>query len=297
MPAKILKGTKVAKSAEAEMSVRAAELTAAFMPPRLAIVRIGERPDDGAYERGAKKRCEAVGIVCETRHFDQDINNTRFLREFEQINNDDSVHGILVMSPMPDSIDRAAVAATIDPVKDVDCISPVSISKLYSGDFTGHAPCTPSAVLEILRYYGIPVFGSRITVIGRSLVVGKPLSMLLLADHATITICHTRTVDLAGECRRADILIAAAGNAGLVGADFIKPGAAVIDVGINVMPDGSLCGDVIFGEACEIAGCITPVPGGVGAVTTSMLVRNTLDACEKIRRRLLAANSAVPYAF
>ena len=265
--------------------MRAAGLAASFAPPKLAIVRVGGRPDDEAYERGAIKRCEATGIICEPHIFAPDITNDEFLNEFAKINNDASIHGILVMSPMPAPIDREAVMSIINPLKDVDCISPVNMAKLFAGDASGHAPCTPSAVIEILRFFGIPMSGSRVTIIGRSLVVGKPLAMLLLAENATVNICHTRTADIASECRRADILIAAAGRAGMVGADYIKPGAAVIDVGINIKPDGTLCGDVDFEAACEAAGCITPVPGGVGAVTTSMLARNTLDACSLLMHK------------
>jgi len=264
------------------MSTRAANLTAAGAPPVLAVVRVGERPDDEAYERGAVKRCESVGIKCARYLFDAGIANDDFLAAFKQINADPSVHGILVMSPLPAGIDREAVQATIDPIKDVDCMSPVNIAKLFAGDLSGHAPCTPSAVMEILRYYEIPLSGSRVTLVGRSLVVGKPLSMLLLAANATVTICHTRTADLTAECRRADVLIAAAGKARMIGAECVKPGAAVIDVGINVSVDGSLCGDVDFDAVKETAGCVTPVPGGVGGVTAAILAANTLSAAERL---------------
>jgi methylenetetrahydrofolate dehydrogenase (NADP+)/methenyltetrahydrofolate cyclohydrolase len=232
--------------------------------------------------RGAVKRCEGLGVVCEVRAFDARIANADFINGFKKINDDPAVHGVLVLSPLPEGIDRAAVKALISPAKDVDCMSPVNISKLFSGDTSGHAPCTPSAVIEILKFYRIPISGSRVTLVGRSLVVGKPLAMLLLAENATLTVCHTRTRNLAEECRRADILIAAAGRARMIDGDYIKPGAVVIDVGINVGEDGALCGDVEYVSAAEIAGYITPVPGGVGAVTTTMLARNTINACEMI---------------
>ena len=282
MAAIILKGMPVVNAAKATLAERASALTASFAPPRLAIVRVGERADDEAYLRGAVKRCDSVGIACEVRAFGADITNAEFMDGFAEINKNPAIHGILVMSPLPAGINMGAVKNSIDPIKDVDCMSLVNTAKLFSGDATAHAPCTPAAVIEMLKHYEIPISGKRVTLVGRSLVVGKPLAMLLLAENATLTVCHTRTRDLAGECRRADILIAAAGSARMIGADCIKPGAAVIDVGINIAGDGSLCGDVDYGAAAEVAGYITPVPGGVGTVTTTILARNTLNACQKI---------------
>ena len=280
MAAIVLKGIKAVNAIKDVLSARAAELSATVATPKLAIVRVGGRPDDETYERNAAKRCESLGIACELHTFDLPISNVDFLDEFRKLNADRSVHGILVLSPLPESIDRNAVKNIIDPLKDVDCMSPVNIAKLYAGDSSGHAPCTPSAVMELLKFYDIPISGSRVTIVGRSLVVGKPLAMLLLAENATLTICHTRTRDITAECRRADILIAAAGKARMIGGDCVKPGAVVIDVGINVGEDGSLCGDVDYEAVCGVAGYITPVPGGVGSVTTTMLARNTLDACD-----------------
>ena len=280
-----MKGIEIVNALKDELSARSAAIAACFAPPKLAVVRVGEKPDDVAYERNAVKRCKSVGIQCERHIFDADVTNEAFLQVFRRINGDGSVHGVLVFSPLPDRIDAAAVKAAIDPAKDVDCMSPVNLAKLFAGDASGHAPCTPLAVLEMLRFYGIPIKGRRVTLVGRSLVVGKPLAMLLLAEHATLTVCHTRTLDLGAECRRADILIAAAGKAGMISAGDIKPGAAVIDVGINVDEEGALCGDVDYAAACGVAGCITPVPGGVGSVTASMLARNTLNACDMLRAR------------
>jgi len=290
MAAIVLKGAKVANALKDGLAARAAALAAEFGAPKLVIVGVGARPDDEAYARGAIKRCEVAGIACELRLFSPDIPDGEFISEFKKINGDSGVHGILVLSPLPEGIDQAAVKNAIDPAKDVDCMSPANIAKLFTGDATGHAPCTPSAVIETLRYYGIPLSGSRVTLVGRSLVVGKPLALLLLAQNATLTVCHTRTRDLAEECRRADILIAAAGKAGMIRGDFVKPGAAVVDVGINVGEGGALCGDVDYEAAAEAAGYITPVPGGVGAVTTAMLARNVIAACERINK-----NAAVGY--
>ena len=279
-----LRGMKVVNAVKEALSARAEELSSSFARPRLAIVRIGDRPDDEAYLRGAIKRCESVGIACDLNAFEKSIKNADFLDAFKLINDDPSIHAILVMAPLPEGIDFGAVKNMINPAKDVDCMSPSNMARLFSGDASAHAPCTPAAVMEILKFNDIPISGSRVTIVGRSLVVGKPLAMLLLAENATLTICHTRTRDLADECRRADILIAAAGKAEMIGAGCIKPGAVVIDVGINVKEDGALCGDVKYAEAAEVAGYITPAPGGVGTVTTTMLARNTLDACEMMKR-------------
>ena len=291
MAAVVLKGIDIVNSLKASLAGRAAELAAHFAPPKLAIVRVGERPDDIAYERGAIKRCESLGLTCETHAFEAGISNSCFLEGFGKINADPSVHAILVFLPLPAGIDQSAVKAMIDPVKDVDCIGVANNARLFAGDASGHLPCTPAAVMEMLRFNNIPIAGSSVTVVGRSPVVGKPLAMLLLAEHATVTICHTRTRDLAAECRRADILIAAAGKAKMIRAEYVKPGAAVIDVGINVGGDGAMCGDVDYEAASEIAGCITPVPGGVGTVTTTMLARNALNAAESIRDEFCHASS------
>ena len=280
MAAIVLKGADVVKSMKGGLAGRAAEIASRFAQPAVAFVRVGERPDDVAYERGAVKRCEGLGIKCVPRAFDARVSGDEFLREFRAINGDPSVHAILAFMPLPPGIDQDAVKAAISPAKDVDCIGPANNAALFAGGASGHRPCTPSAVMEMLKFNGIALAGRRVTVVGRSPVVGKPLAMMLLAEHATVTVCHTRTLDLAGECRRADILIAAAGKANMIGAGFIKPGAVVIDVGINVGADGAVCGDVDFEAACGVAGYITPVPGGVGAVTTTVLARNVLNAAE-----------------
>jgi len=213
--------------------------------------------------------------------FPEDISNEDFISEFKKVNADDSVHGILVFRPMPKHIDEESIKNIIDPEKDVDCMCSANIAKVFAGDETGYAPCTPRAVMEALKHFGIPLKGKRVTVVGRSMVVGKPLSMLLLKEHATVTICHTRTADLEGECRKAEILIAAAGVAKMINASFVGEGAVVIDVGINVDASGNLCGDVDFESVEPVAGKLTPVPGGVGTVTTSVLAMHTIQACEK----------------
>jgi methylenetetrahydrofolate dehydrogenase (NADP+)/methenyltetrahydrofolate cyclohydrolase len=280
----LLKGIEVANGMKEGLQAKVSELKDSGKEPCLGIVRIGERGDDLSYERGAIKRCEGVGLSCKVFSFQEDISNDDFISAFKKINSDDTVHGILVFRPMPKHIDEERVKTLIDPEKDVDCMSPVNIAKVFAGDETGYAPCTPRAVMETLKHFDIPLKGKRVTVIGRSMVVGKPLAMLLLKEHATVTMCHTKTVGLEGECRKAEILIAAAGVPKMVTAAFVNKGAVVIDVGINVDDDGNLCGDVDFESVEPIAGSITPVPGGVGTVTTSVLAMHTIEACLKSGR-------------
>ena len=276
--ATLLKGIEVVNGMKDELSAAAEALKQRGVSPCLGIVRIGERPDDLSYEKGAVKRCEGIGLACRVFAFPADIDNETFADEFSKINADPSVHGILVFRPMPKHIDEERIKRIIDPVKDVDCMSDTNMAKVFAGDETGYAPCTPSAVMEMLKHYGIGLKGKRVTLVGRSMVVGKPLAMLLLREHATLTICHTRTVDLESECRRAEILIAAAGAAKMIKAPCVSQGAVVIDVGINVDEEGNLCGDVDFAGVEPLAGSITPVPGGVGTVTTSVLAKHTLAA-------------------
>jgi len=280
--AELLKGMEVANGMKEGLQARVEALKGKGKNPCLGIVRIGERPDDMSYERGAIKRCEGIGLECKVFSFPEDITNDDFIAEFKKINGDKSVHGLLVFRPMPKHIDEEMVKAIIDPEKDVDCMSSVNIAKVFAGDETGYAPCTPRAVIEAFKHFGIPLKGKKVTVVGRSMVVGKPLAMLLLKEHATVTICHTRTVDLPGECRKAEILIAAAGVPKMVTAEFVNKGAVVIDVGINVDEEGNLCGDVDFAGVEPLAASITPVPGGVGTITTSVLAMHTIDACERI---------------
>jgi methylenetetrahydrofolate dehydrogenase (NADP+)/methenyltetrahydrofolate cyclohydrolase len=276
--AELLKGMEVVNGMKERLVTRVDELKKKGVSPCLGIVRIGERPDDLSYERGAVKRCGGVGIECRVFSFPVDIGNEDFLNEFKKINGDGSVHGILVFRPMPKHIDEDSVKAIIDPKKDVDCMSGANIAKVFAGDETGYAPCTPRAVIEMLKHYDIQLKGKRVTLVGRSMVVGKPLAMLLLKEHATLTICHTRTVNIADECAKAEILIAAAGAPKMINSSFVGKDAVVIDVGINVDEKGNLCGDVDFESVEPVAGRITPVPGGVGTVTTSVLAMHVINA-------------------
>ena len=246
--------------------------------PKLAIVRVGENPDDMSYERGAVKKMDAFGLRSQCYTFPADITDEDFKKEFTAINADTDVSGILLLRPLPKQICEKDIEAMIDPKKDLDGISPVNIAKVFSGDPTGFAPCTPEAVIEVLKAYNIPMEGKRAVIVGRSMVVGRPLSMLLLKENATVTICHTRTKDLPGTCQQAEILVAAAGKAKMLDDSYVGENTTVIDVGINVVEYGKLFGDAAADTLEGKSGKLTPVPGGVGAVTTAVLAKHLVQA-------------------
>ena len=271
-----LKGAEV--SAKIKEQVQAMLEKAGGRTPKLAIVRVGERPEDLSYERGAIKKMEAFGLAAESRAFPADISNEAFQKAFAAVNEDPEIDGILLLRPLPGHLDEKAAENAIDPEKDLDGISPWNAAKVFAGDESGFAPCTAEAVVEVLKAYDIPISGCRVTIVGRSMVVGRPLSMLLVKENATVTICHTRTRDLPGTCRNAEILVAAAGRAKMLDQDYVAPGAVVIDVGINVDEEGKLCGDVDWESIQDTASMATPVPGGVGAVTTAVLARHLVQA-------------------
>ena len=277
------KGAPVAQALTERLIVKANQLKVQGIVPTLAIVRVGERPEDLSYERGALKRCEKVGIRVRQFTLPEESSHGDLMAVIEQINADREIHGCLLFRPLPPQIDEAAICAALDPAKDVDGITAGSLASVFTGGGAGYPPCTAQACMEILNYYGCDLTGKRAVVVGRSLVGGKPLSMLRLGKNATGTLCHTRTADLAAECRRAEVLIAAAGRANMIGRDHLAPGQLVLDVGINVDENGNLVGDVDFAAADEIVGAVTPVPGGVGAVTTSVLAAHVLQAAEQAR--------------
>ena len=248
--------------------------------PRLGIIRVGARPDDISYERGAKKRMESIGIGCQVTELSEDITQEIFEEEFRKVNDNPQIHGILLFRPLPKHLNEESIKEMIYPWKDADCMCPANIAKVFSGDDTGFAPCTAEAVMEMLNYYNINLEGKKVTIVGRSMVVGKPLSMLLLKENATITVCHTRTKDMEKVCKEADILIAAAGKAKMVTREFVKSGAVVVDVGINVDNNGNLCGDVDFDEVKDIAEYISPVPRGVGSITSSVLAKHVVRGAQ-----------------
>ncbi len=276
-----LKGLPVAKAVNEQIAEEMKGFEGRL--PHLAIVRVGEKPDDIAYERGAVKKMEKVGFDCTQFTFPADITNEEFRKEFDKINEDENIDGILLLRPLPKHIDEKAIEQCIDPAKDLDGISPVNLAKVYAGDASGFAPCTAEAVIEMLDFAGIDITGKRVTVVGRSLVIGKPVTMLLMKRNATVTVCHTRTVDMPSVCKNAEILVAAAGVAKMITADYVGKDAVVIDVGINVDAEGNLCGDVDYDVLEGIASVATPVPGGVGSVTTSVLAKHLLRAAKSRR--------------
>lgn len=278
----VLKGAEV--SAKIKEQVQSVLAEPGMPVPKLAIVRVGERPDDLSYERGALKKMEAFGLLAQVWAFPEDISDQDFKAAFQAVNEDPEVNGILLLRPLPRQICERDIENMIRPEKDLDGISPVNIAKVFAGDESGFAPCTAEAVVEILKANNISISGKRATIVGRSMVVGKPLSMLLLKEHATITVCHTRTKDLEAACRNAEILVAAAGKAKMLDSRFVGEGAVVVDVGIHVDENGRLCGDVDFDSIAEKAAMATPVPGGVGAVTTAVLAKHLAEAARRQHR-------------
>lgn len=276
-----LKGAAVSAAIKEQVQNRLAELDGYI--PTLAIIRVGEKPDDISYEKGAMKKMASFGLNVQSYTFPEDISDALFKEEFAKINADKAIDGILMLRPLPKHICEKDIEKMIDPTKDLDGISPENIAKVFAGDSTGFAPCTAEAVIEVLKAYNIPMQGKRVTVVGRSMVVGKPLSMLFVKENATVTICHTRTADLKAECSRAEILVAAAGRARMLDGAYAGKDAVVIDVGINVDENGRLCGDVDYESLEGIASMATPVPGGVGAVTTAVLAKHLVQAAARAR--------------
>ncbi|MDR1328801.1 MAG: bifunctional 5,10-methylenetetrahydrofolate dehydrogenase/5,10-methenyltetrahydrofolate cyclohydrolase [Oscillospiraceae bacterium] len=281
MPATLLKGKDVADALNAKMSADIEALKAKGVVPTLAILRVGERPDDISYEKGATKRAEGVGAAVKNVILPADVSQDALLQSVRDLNGDKSVHGVLIFRPLPKHLDEDAVRRALDPAKDVDGITDGSLAGVFAGTEQGYPPCTAQACVEILDYYKIDCKGKRAVVVGRSLVVGKPAAMLLTGKNATVTICHTRTVDMPSVVKNAEIVVVAAGKAGAVTGEYLSPGQTVIDVGINMTDEGKLTGDVRFDEAEPVVAAITPVPGGVGTVTTSVLISHVVDAAKK----------------
>ncbi len=249
--------------------------------PRLGILRVGERPEDLAYERGATNRCKKIGIDVEVKTLPMDVTQEVFIEELKAYNTDSKINGILVFRPLPEQINEEVIKYVIAPEKDIDCFSPVNVGKMVEGDPSGFPPCTPTAVIEILEHYDVQVEGSDCTVIGASMVVGKPAALLLMNKKGTVTVAHSKTKDTKAVAENAEILVVAVGRGKMVKKDWVSDGAVVIDVGINEDEDGSLCGDVDFEQVKEKASKITPVPAGVGSVTTSILAKHVVKAFKK----------------
>ena len=273
--AKRLLGKEVTAALNERIKAQAEELKAKGVVPTLG------NESDISYERGATKRCETLGVEYKKILLPADVSQEELLKVIDQVNKDASIHGVLLFRPLPRHLDSDVIENALDPAKDVDCMTDGSMSGVFTGKNVGFPPCTPQACMEILDHYGIDCTGKKAVVIGRSLVVGKPAAMMLIKKNATVTVCHTRTVDMPSVTREADIIIVAAGRAGVVGADYVRPGQIVIDVGINVNEEGKLCGDVDYAAVEPVVEAITPVPGGVGSVTTSVLVGHVVEAAKR----------------
>lgn len=276
MAAKILDGKKAAQEIRASLKEEVARLKARGLTPGLAVVLVGEDPASKVYVKQKEKACREAGIASQVYRLPEDTSEESLLQLIQELNADRAVHGILVQLPLPGRLDANRVIQAIDPAKDVDGFHPLNVGRLAVG-LPAPVPCTPRGIIHLLDAYSIPIAGRHAVVVGRSNIVGKPLAQLLLARDATVTVCHSKTVDLASLTRTADILVAAAGKPRLITRGMVKPGAVVVDVGINRLPEG-LVGDVDFEAVREVAGYITPVPGGVGPLTIAMLLKNTLEA-------------------
>jgi len=283
--AQIIDGKAISAKVKAEVREEADALKAKGISIGLAVVIVGNNPASRVYVNNKKKACAEVGFESFEYALPEETTQEELLALVDKLNNDDKVNGILVQLPLPSQIDEKAVINAIRPEKDVDAFHPVNVGKIMIGDFA-FLPCTPAGVMELIKSTGVDISGKECVVIGRSNIVGKPMAMLLLHKNGTVTICHSKTKNLSDVCRRADILVAAVGRANFVTADMIKEGAVVIDVGMNRLENGKLCGDVNYAECFEKAGYITPVPGGVGPMTIAMLMRNTLTSA-KIKAGLM----------
>jgi len=272
----IIDGKQIAAQVRSEVATAVRDLGARGIQPGLTVVRVGDDPASAIYVRGKRKACEEVGIRSVEHHLPATTSQDELMALVRRLNADRSVHGILVQLPLPDPLDEEPILDAIDPRKDADGFHPFNVGCLWIGKRAPRA-CTPWGVMRLLAEARVELKGKRALVVGRSNIVGKPMAAMLLEQHATVTVAHSRTADLAGEVGRADVLVAAIGRAEIIRGAWVKPGAAVIDVGMNRLPDGRLVGDVEFAAAAERAGAITPVPGGVGPMTIAMLLRNTVD--------------------
>jgi methylenetetrahydrofolate dehydrogenase (NADP+)/methenyltetrahydrofolate cyclohydrolase len=276
-----LGGKEVADKIMEDLRVKVSELKSKGVSPKLAILRVGAREDDLAYERGVLKRFETIDVEVEVTALDAGVSQDELDKAFDSINNDPKVHGILVFRPLPKPLSDEHMRRTIDPGKDVDFMDIRNMENVLAGVPGAAAPCTAEAVMALIKHYNIETKGKKVTVVGRSLVIGKPVALLLTTANATVTVCHTKTVDMEAECRNADIIVACCGVAKLINENYVKPGQIVIDVGMNVDENGKLCGDVDYEKVSGIAEAATPVPGGVGSITTAILLKHVVDNAER----------------
>ena len=276
-----LRGKPVADALTQQLKKRIEKLAEDGITPTLAIVRVGERPDDLSYEKGAQKRFAGAGAEVQVHTLPADCSQEDLENTLTQLSQNPAVDGILLFRPLPSQLSQERAKQCISPAKDVDCFGDAGYTALLTGNGAACPPCTPAAVMELLDFYGIDLTGKRVTIVGRSLVVGKPLMLMMLAKNATVTVCHTRTADLPAECRRADILVACVGKAKMIDASYTREGQVVIDVGINVDENGNLCGDVDYEGVSAIAETVTPVPRGVGSITTAVLLKHVTECAER----------------
>ncbi|KUO65832.1 MAG: bifunctional 5,10-methylene-tetrahydrofolate dehydrogenase/5,10-methylene-tetrahydrofolate cyclohydrolase [Gracilibacter sp. BRH_c7a] len=281
----ILNAKPVVQEIKNQLAEEVSQIQAAGIKPTLGIVRVGDRPDDVYYENSIIKNCQSIGIAVKTYTLALDIDMEAFTNILRQVNEDSSVHGILIFRPLPKQLDENVIKYIIDSNKDIDCMSPLNMAKVFEGDMEGLIPCTPAAVMETLKHYNITLQGANVVIMGRSLVVGKPLSMMLLKENATVTICHSKTKDLQGIAKKADIIVAAMGKAKLVDENYVTENSIVIDVGINDAGDGKICGDVDYEAVVDKVKSITPVPGGIGSITTAILLKHVVIACRRSSNR------------
>ena len=272
----LLLGKPVADALQIELEQKVQTLKSKNINPKLAIIRVGERPDDIAYENGATKKMETIGIAIDHTFVAEDCTQEMLEDIITDKNQDESIHGILLFRPLPKHLDESKLINMVLPAKDVDCMNLATLAGIFEAKSQAKKPCTPQAVIEILKHYNIELEGKNVVVLGRSTVIGKPVALLMLNENATVTICHSKTKDMKQIAKNADILISAMGRAKMIDQSYVKQGAVVIDVGINVDENGKLCGDIDFESVKEVAGSITPVPRGVGSVTTTMLAKNLL---------------------
>jgi methylenetetrahydrofolate dehydrogenase (NADP+)/methenyltetrahydrofolate cyclohydrolase len=281
----LMKGPEIASQIKPEIKENIETLISKGVKPTLAAVRVGNKPDAVNYQNSTTKFLSNLSIECHPFYFEEDIDKETFLEGLREINKMPGIHGVLLFRPIPDHLECRELEYVVSPVKDVDGMNPLNFGLVCADDESGHAPCTAEAVMKILKFHNIEISGKNAVVIGRSMVIGKPVAMLLLNESATVTICHSKTENLKEICAQADILVAAIGRANFVTKDFIKPGAVVVDVGININKEGKLTGDVDFEEVSQIANYITPVPGGVGSVTNAVMAEHIAKAARLLSQK------------
>ena len=280
---KLLKGKPVADQLKEQMAKNIEELAKNGRVPKLGIVRLGENAGDISYEKSIIKNCEKIGIETEVFFKERDIETEELVELIEELNNDDKISGILVFRPLPKQIDEEVIKNAVSPEKDVDCMHPLNLEKIFEGDLSGYSPCTAKSAMEILKYYDVELEGKDVVVVNRSMVVGKPLAMMLLEENATVTICHSRTKDLKEKTKAADVVVVALGKAKFFDKSYFTEDSIVIDVGVSLDENGKLSGDADFDELEDYVSMITPVPGGVGAVTTSLLLSHVVKGAKNIK--------------